>query len=507
MRRLLIGVGFVAASALALAQVPTPAQTPPPAQTPAPSGQQPTFRAGTALVQVDVIVTDSSGNPVTDLTQADFDVTDDGAPVPISAFKFVAASRGDWHDDVVSPIRNVDDEQREAAHDGVRIIGMFLDEFHVESHDVLRVRQSLVDFVNHLPPADLFAVYEPWDSVLDVRYTRDRETALKKVRSFEGRQGPRVMGRYPLDEDLRLQISSSAIEGIVTHIGGIGDGRKSLIVVTENVSPGGGGGMSGLLDYISGLVRSANRANVSLYPLDPLGLTGIVGMRGDMYRTLAIETGGIPMINRNDYGSMLAQVSRDASAYYLLGYTSTHPADGKFHKISVKVKRRGLSVRARSGYLAPSEAELSAQSSLPQAPKEVQSALETLADATRPDRAEPSKAREAEPTAAGPLAAPTLAVMQGRVAGPPVERREFTRAERLVVRAGIAGSATPVVTAKLLSRVGQTLADLPVTVADSVCEVRLTLAMLGQGDYIIELTGKTGDTAATQRIAFRVVAQ
>src|SRR5262249_1942721 len=159
-------------------------------------------------------------------------------------------------------------------------------------------------------------------------------------------------------------------------------------IVTENVNPGGGAGMSGLLDYISSLVRSANRANVSLYPLDPLGLTGIVGMRGDMYRTLAIETGGIPMINRNDYGGMLAHVSRDASAYYLLGYASTHPADGKFHKISVKVKRRGVSVRSRSGYLAPSEAELSRQSSLPEAPKEVQSALDTLADATRPDKAE-----------------------------------------------------------------------------------------------------------------------
>jgi hypothetical protein len=45
---------------------------------------------------------------------------------------------------------------------------------------------------------------------------------------------------------------------------------------------------------------------------------------------------------------------RDASAFYLLGYPSKAPVDGKFHKIDVHVNRKGLEVRARSGYLAPS---------------------------------------------------------------------------------------------------------------------------------------------------------
>jgi hypothetical protein len=97
--------------------------------------------------------------------------------------------------------------------------------------------------------------------------------------------------------------------------------------------------------------------------------------------------------------------------------------------------------------------------------------------------------------------------MQGRTPGPPVERREFTRGERLVVRAAVTAPSAPEVTAKLLSRVGQALADLPVTVAGNACELHLTLAMLGQGDYVIELTGKSGDASVTHRVAFRVVAQ
>lgn len=502
MRRLLyvsttVAVAVAAASVFARAH----AQAQPP--------QPPTFRAGAELVQVDAIVSDSSNKPITDLTQDDFAVTDDGVAVPITAFRFVKASSPDWHDEVVAPIRNVDDERREASREGVRILALFLDEFHVESHDVLRVLPSLVEFVTHLPPGDLLAVYGPWDSVLDVRYTRDREQALKRVRAFEGRHGPHVMGRYPLDEDIRLQISSSTIEGIVTHIGGIGEGRKSVIVVTEDLQPGGGGGFNGAMTYLTDLIRSANRNNVALYPFDPAGLTGVANVESDMARSLAVETGGLAMINRNDYGNMLAQVSRDASAYYLLGYVPTHAADGKFHKIAVHVKRRGVSVRARSGYLAPTAAEAAERSALQVETKpEVKSALDSLASATRPDAAEaaPSKPAPAPAAADGPIAEPTLAVMAGRVVGEPVARREFARTERLVVRAAITKGA-PVVTARLLSRLGQPLTDLPVKIVGDRCELTVALGMLGPGEYLIELTGVAGDLKVQRHVAFRVVAR
>ena len=55
----------------------------------------------------------------------------------------------------------------------------------------------------------------------------------------------------------------------------------------------------------------------------------------------------------------LKQIVVDASAYYLLGYNSSHAdSDGKFHEINVKVKRPGVQVRHRKGYwaLKPEEA-------------------------------------------------------------------------------------------------------------------------------------------------------
>ena len=77
----------------------------------------------------------------------------------------------------------------------------------------------------------------------------------------------------------------------------------------------------------------------------------------DTLRILADETDGRAILNSNDLDRGLRQIVRDSSAYYLLGYTSAVTTDGKFHKINVRVKRPGLQVRARPGYLAMSAVE------------------------------------------------------------------------------------------------------------------------------------------------------
>ena len=74
--------------------------------------------------------------------------------------------------------------------------------------------------------------------------------------------------------------------------------------------------------------------------------------------SLADETDGRAIVNRNDLAQGLQQIVRDSSAYYLLGYNSTQaPSDGKFHEIKVRVKRPGVQVRARKGYWALTAAE------------------------------------------------------------------------------------------------------------------------------------------------------
>jgi hypothetical protein len=100
----------------------------------------------------------------------------------------------------------------------------------------------------------------------------------------------------------------------------------------------------------------------------------------DVLRTIADQTDGRAILNRNDPGDGLRQVLRDTGTYYLLGYRTTLPADGKFHQIEVKVKRSNVEIQARKGYWAVSEADLerAAPPPRPEAPRDVSSAIEAL---------------------------------------------------------------------------------------------------------------------------------
>ncbi len=65
----------------------------------------------------------------------------------------------------------------------------------------------------------------------------------------------------------------------------------------------------------------------------------------------AAGTGGLPLFNTASLADGLETMADDLDSAYLLGYTPDHFGDGKFHKLSVRVTRPGVSVRCRSGYL------------------------------------------------------------------------------------------------------------------------------------------------------------
>ena len=128
------------------------------------------------------------------------------------------------------------------------------------------------------------------------------------------------------------------------------------------------------------ILDEANRSNASFYPIDPRGLAvfdenivpaaGVgVGInanptvslvedrarltaRNTSLRTLAEATDGVAVVDTNDLSRGLRRIVDDLSSYYLLGYYSGGKLDGRFHSISVRVKRPGIQVRARRGYLA-----------------------------------------------------------------------------------------------------------------------------------------------------------
>jgi VWFA-related protein len=140
------------------------------------------------------------------------------------------------------------------------------------------------------------------------------------------------------------------------------------------------------------ILEEANRSNTSFYPVDPRGLVvfdeGIVPSAGagpmsanptlrldvdsarltarsQALRRLAEGTDGTAIVGTNNIAAALRRVVDDLSSYYLLGYYSTGKLDGKFHSISVRVKRPGVSVRARRGYQALREGDVARANTTP----------------------------------------------------------------------------------------------------------------------------------------------
>ncbi len=409
----------------------------------------PVFRTGIDFVRVDAIVTDEDGNPILDLTEDDFRVFEDDVEQTIESFRLVEIT-GEPDPTLPPPssIRNDYDQEREAARTDSRIFVFFLDDYHVRRENGVRMRSDLVEFVEtQLRPTDLVGVMYPLTPIMDMRLTRNHDQIVRALESFEGVKydyQPRnmyehVYANFPTTtvEMIRNDVSLSALKALAIHLGGLREGRKSVIVLSEGYSNyvppqlrdidalAGGFFNPARYDPLAGeshfeetqqffemsymrneLVYTAdiaNRNNTSFYMVDPRGLAVgeydasqvPIDMRTD-YRmlrelqdtlyVLADETDGRAIVNRNDLLPGLSQIVSDQSAYYLLGYTSAAaPTDGEFHEIEVDVLRDDVRVRARKGYYA-----LTAENAArvlappkPEPPRAVDTALATLAEPRR----------------------------------------------------------------------------------------------------------------------------
>lgn len=331
--------------------------------------QQPIFRAGTDLVRVDVTVT-ARNEPVADLTLEDFELTEDGIPQTVETIKFIKVD-GTRMTNLDEPleIRSKEHALLEAAREDVRLFAIFLDDYHITKRPeiTLPLRDVLTRFINQLGPNDLVALMDPLTTLYDLKYTRNKTELLNRVRSFEGRYGESYPVKSAIEEaqlsqrnwmELRSGVTLSALKALATQMGGLRDGRKSILFFSQGpgVRPGSPNDL--LMKEID---QAANRGNVSIHVIDPRPL-GSVGFGGDVVlRRLAEDTGGRAIVNTNNATEQLKEVMSDASAYYLIGYTPTRRTnDGRFHEIKVRVKRRGVDVSARRGYWSASEKELTA---------------------------------------------------------------------------------------------------------------------------------------------------
>jgi len=362
---------FAAEFTLAMSLVQTSTH----AQKPAPDPQPRTVR-------IDAVVTDKQGRPILDLRPTDLAVLENGVAQKIESVQITRRTDpvppvGPVKDvEDASPVKSLEDEERAARERGTRVIGIYLDEFHVQAGESTeRVRQATARFIDEqVRPTDLLVVLKPLDHLTSIRFTRDRAAARRAVEAFDGRKddyAPRTsfeeqyMGRSPnAVRSARAQIVMSGLRALATRMGELESGLSAIVLITEGFSGEIPRSREWRLPDLQGLVRVASRSRAMLYAFDPAlsppaadaadaGDTDADPSSIAALQSLARQTGGDALRAGDDLVPALQRVSSDLDAYYVVTFTSNTTTDGRFHSVQLTSSRKDAHVRARSGYWAP----------------------------------------------------------------------------------------------------------------------------------------------------------
>ena len=373
-------------------------------QSAAPTGPQtPTFSVNVEYVEVDAVVTDRDGRFVRDLTKEDFQIFEDRKPQAISTFSIVdipveRQQRPLYASAPVEP----DVKSNERPFDG-RVYAIVIDDLQTYFGRTPRVKAAARQFIQqHLGANDLMAVvHTAGASDASQDFTSSKPLLLAAVDRTLGRKldSPTVM---KTEEYFRLQgtgreaadpveaerqdnarRSLGALRNVAQWFSTVRGRRKTILFLSEgidyDISNFEYPGASLILDETRETLAAAARGNVSIYGIDPRGLTNLsdqtievesfpndasVGLGNksiqrelvvsqDSLRQLSDETGGFAVVNANDFSTAFDRIVRDNSSYYAMAYYPPSEKAGKFHKIEVRVRRPDLRVRARHGYVTP----------------------------------------------------------------------------------------------------------------------------------------------------------
>jgi VWFA-related protein len=398
---------------------PQPQQPPPQAgsQTTRPDPQaagtqKPTFRVQIELVTTDVIVRDSKGQFVPDVAKDEFEVYEDGVKQDVASFEL---NRGGRHTSLVAPPPAAVEEgillpvSRPPSDVAGRILIFFIDDLHLEFRNTARIRKLLEDMQKTLiHDGDMFAIQTTGPSSVAVDLTYDKKRfaeAIKRISGSELKPSEIINGpesaEGPSEVRYRAHVAFSTVNDLLLTLDQVRNRRKALIYVSDGYDfnpfeqarmgedPNGiFAGRTGvnradteadpwqnqgkqfadadLVHELADLTRTANRANVTMYTIDPRGLVGgsdldeqvdptewndYLHKSQDSLRVLAEQTGGIAVINQNDFSKALQKIDADTSDYYMLGYYSKNPdPTRRYRTIDVKVKRPNMNVTSRKGY-------------------------------------------------------------------------------------------------------------------------------------------------------------
>ena len=341
------------------------------------SRQQQIFRTGVDHVRVDVVVTDRDDKPVGGLSAADFIVLDRGVPQTIDEFEIAG---------IPSPTGR---QSADAPHDSYvaaaeaplqrRAWVLLVDDLHLVESEIVQIKRVLTRCVQAIPTDDDVALLFVSRSDLRVNLTKDRaalQRAVAKVNDALGFGHDASGTGLTVSADART--SANTLRDIASAMGDSTGMRRVIVYVGDQpaIDPNSPEGRA-YLDEFRAAFDAARRSDTPIYSIDPRGgVTPEEAVRGgisviDNHRTrariaanirfqqdwlssIAVNTGGRAFTNRSDLSAAVDEMVAENTSFYVLGYDAqpaTH--DGRFHPIKVEVRRKGLRVRARSGYVAP----------------------------------------------------------------------------------------------------------------------------------------------------------
>jgi len=406
-------------TAVTLAQTPAapppstgqpPAAQQPAAQQPVP---QPTFRVAVDLVTMDVIARDDRGQFVSDLKTNEFELFEDGVKQEIASLVLIHGGRAF---NVQAPPPPPSQEgiilpaQRPTNDAAGRIFLIFVDDLHLEFRNTGRIRDLFKRIARNLiHDGDMFGIVSTGPSSLAIDLTYDRQVLDSAIGRISGNglrpadiiQGPDG-SQGPSEVRYRAHVAFSTAYDLMRNLEKVHNRRKAVIYVSngydfnpfekarmgEDPIFGGRFGQNAeenqtdpfaqqmrqgqqfadadLARELAELTRAANRANATMYTIDPRGLVAgpdlddevdpvewgsHVRKTQDSLRVIAEQTGGIAVVNQNDFDKALKRIDAETSDYYVLGYYSSNPDPLKrTRRIEIKTKRPGLNVWSRTSY-------------------------------------------------------------------------------------------------------------------------------------------------------------
>src|SRR5947207_3481963 len=308
-----------------------------------------------------------------------------------------------------------------------RIFLFFVDDLHLHFHNTGRVRDLFKPITKELVhDGDMFGIVSsgPSSIAIDMTYDKNRlQEAISKIAGSELKPSEIINGASgaegPSEVRYRAHVAFSTVYDLLNNLEQVHNRRKALVYVSDGYdfnpfqdarlglmdpnSPfaqndfarqqnqmqqqnaDGSSGSPGqdpmasqqkqnetfadadLARELGELTRQANRANVTVYTIDPRGLVGMgdideqvdpqqwsefVRKSQDSLRVIAEETGGIAVVNQNDFSKALKRIDAETSDYYVLGYYSKNPdATKRRRTVDVKVTRKSATVWFRKEYV------------------------------------------------------------------------------------------------------------------------------------------------------------